>query len=180
MKLHLYRVLQRLTFLVVIFIGMLLSYFAFSSVKQVEALATNDRDALLRVFSDFEFVGSDKFSPSSAYESLPAHRVQVKTLPSNLKVNHLYFFHYRGQSDNQELFKLMQKRLQENGMNITNKVEAYLFAGWLSFQVDFEVGNYKGVILNIPHRKAAVNDESLQPPDIDDYVLAVGQITEPK
>jgi hypothetical protein len=127
----------------------------------------------LEVLSDFVFVGSGAYAPSS----IPAHGTKEIVLPTQLKVGTQYIFHLRRSEQTSDIHKTLVERLQSRGIKVVSSdVNLDKYIGGPIFRISFQGDDFKGFIFNALDGQIVKNEALSREWSVDDYILVLEEL----
>ncbi len=128
------------------------------------------RPPYVEALSDFVFVGSGSYEPSS----VPAHGMEEQSLPSQLKTGYQYIFHLPRSKQNEDIYKTLLTRLQSRGVRIiSSSADIDRYVGGPEFHITFQWNGYKGTIFNKLDGQIINNEALADKWSVDDYILVL-------
>jgi hypothetical protein len=125
---------------------------------------------LSEVFLDFDLVTCGEYDPAIPQQ----HGMNRIPFPENIVLGRKYIFHRRNPTDNSELFRDLQRRLQEKDASVMSASESFdRYIGGLAFQIVFRRGKHVGIIINSLDDDIVKNESLAKEWSLDDYVLVV-------
>lgn len=128
--------------------------------------------AFIRVFSDFEIVGTGPGGHDPA--AITPHGVTSQPLPKIFAAGHQYIFHRLAKKSNGEVFEVLQDRLRANGVQILHAgccLDAVI--GGPGFNIKFKDGDYRATIFNRLDGQIAYDGNLSGRYEVDDYVVVI-------
>jgi hypothetical protein len=161
---------KRISLLVFVLFALFFDCAGCRSVSAQQEELRKTKDLISEVFSDFYFVTSGEYDPTSP----PQHGMNGIPFPKTIDLGRKYIFHRRSPTDNYELFEELQNRLRGRGAIILSADESFdRYIGGLAFRIVFRHGNYTGVIINSLDSQVVKNESLAKEWSLDDYVFVV-------